>query len=259
MKCNNCGYISSRDFYRCPYCGHVHPEEGDVLKTRLIFGAGFSVRIRTILYGFLVNLFAASVLVDWFLNFQYSITLWSFIICFGGILFLSIFFNKKTSIYTLVEKIDFYFLLCLLLASGLCRIQGVFDVRVYIIGIALPAYLLATVFLAFCLIVFGKRTTMLRPLVTDLLMVFHALIATLLFVFLLVNKYSVAAGVAKPAFDWMQLGMTKDSLTTLYIVEEVLVFASFGASWASLVNYNIFLVGFIYRKVQNIYGGGSGD
>ena len=259
MKCKNCGYISSREFYRCPYCGHINEEEDDILKTRIAFGGGFSIRIRTILYGFLVNVFGISVMVDWFLNFKYSITLWSFIACFGLLLFISIAFMKHKSIYTIVERIDFFMLISLILCAGLCRIEGVFDYRIYFVSFVLPGYMLFATAFSVLLLFLRKKSTALRPIITELLLLFHVAIATVLFVFLLVNKYSVLNGVANPAFSWMQFGMTKEHLTTLYIIEEVLIFTAFGVSWAYLIDYNLILVGYIYRKVKNIYGGDSGD
>ena len=259
MKCKNCGYISTREFYRCPYCGQVHESENDILKTRLSFGGGFSIRIRTILYGFLVNVFGIAVMLDWFLDFKYSITLWAFIACFGTLLLISIAFMKRKSIYTIAERIDFFVLISLILCAGLCRIKGVFDIRPYFVSFAIPGYMLFTTFFSVLLLFMRKRSTALRPVITELLLLFHALIATTLFVFLLVNKYSVMNGASNPAFSWMQFGMTKDNITPLYLVEEILIFAAFGASWAYFINYNLILVGFIYRKVRNIYGGDNGD
>lgn len=257
MKCENCGYISSREFYRCPYCGHVHEESEDVLKTRLSFGVGFSIQIRTIIYAVLFNLFGASILIDWFLGFKYAITLWSFIVCFGAMTIISIVFMRKKILVSICERIDFFLILALILASVLCRFDGVFDLRVLMATIVIPAYLLFATMVSIYLL-FRRKASQMRPLLTELLLIVHAFIATILFVFLLVNKYSVQAGINNPAFSFMQYGMTKDNLTTMYIVEEVLIFLSFGISWAYLINYNVILVGVIARKVKNIYGG-SGD
>lgn len=259
MKCKNCGYISSREFYRCPYCGHINEEEGDILKTRLTFGGGFSIRIRTILYGLLVNLFAVSVMVDWFLNFKYSITLWSFIICFGLLLSISIAFMKRKSVYMIAERIDFFVIITLLLATGLCRIEPYFDYRAFIVTFVLPGYMIFATFLSVLLFFLRTRSTALRPIITELLLLFHVAIATVLFVFILLNKYSVMNGVANPPFKWMLYGTTKEYTSVLYTIEQVLIFTAFGFTWAYLINYNLVLVGYIYRKVKNIYGGDSGD
>ena len=257
MKCPNCGYISSREFYRCPYCGHIHESESDVLKTTLKFGGGFAVRIRTIIYGMLVNLFSLSVMIDWFLDFKYSITLWSFILCFGFAVVFSIATTKNKTLMSAAERFDFYFLSILILAPGLCRIAGVFDYRALSAGIIMPAYLIFATFVSVILLLRSKANS-LRPLLTEVLLIFHAIIATILFVFLLVNKYSVAAGVANPPFHFLQFEMTAGNLTPMYILCEVLIFTAFGLSWAYLINYNIMLVGFIYRKVVHLYGG-NGD
>lgn len=256
MKCQNCGFISSREFYRCPYCGHVHENENDVLKTTLKFGGGFAVRIRTIIYGMLVNLFCLSVMIDWFFDFKYSITLWSFILCFGFAVVFSIATTKRKTLMSAAERFDFYFLCILILAPGLFRI-GNYDFRALSAGIIMPAYLIFATFVSVILLLRSKANS-LRPLLTEVLLIFHAIIATVLFVFLLVNKYSVAAGSANAPFHYLQFGMTAESITPMYITCEVLIFAAFGLSWAYLINYNIMLVGFIYRKVVHLYGG-SGD
>ena len=257
MKCQNCGFISSREFYRCPYCGHVHENESDVLKTTLKFGGGFAVRIRTIIYGMLVNLFCLSVMIDWFFDFKYSITLWSFILCFGFAVVFSIATTKRKTLMSAAERFDFYFLCILILAPGLCRIAGVFDFRALCAGIIMPAYLILAMLVSVVLLLRSK-TNSLRPLLTEVLLIFHAIIATVLFVFLLVNKYSVATGSVNPPFHFLQFGMTAEAVTPLYVTCEILIFAAFGLSWAYLINYNIMLVGFIYRKVVHLYGG-NGD
>lgn len=257
MKCQNCGFISSREFYRCPYCGHVHENESDVLKATLKFGGGFAVRVRTIIYGVLVNLFSLSVMIDWFFDFKYSITLWSFILCFGFAVVFSIITTKRKTLISAAERFDLYFLCILILAPGLFRIAGLFDFRAESAGIIMPAYLILATFVSVVLLL-RNRTNSLRPLLTEVLLIFHAAIATLLFVFLLVNKYSVANGVSNPPFHFLQFGMTAEGVTPMYIACEVLIFAAFGLSWAYLINYNIMLVGFIYRKVVHLYGG-NGD
>ena len=257
MKCQNCGFISSREFYRCPYCGHIQESESDVLKTTLKFGGGFAVRIRTIIYGMLVNLFSLSVMIDWFMDFKYSITLWSFILCFGFLVVFSIATSKRRNMVSITERFDFYFLCVCILAPGLLRITGLFDLRPLAAGIILPAYLLLAALVS-VISLLRNRSNSLRPLLTELLLILHALVATALFVFLLVNKYSVMAGRENPPFYYLQFGMTAGNLTPMYIVSEVLIFAAFGISWAYLINFNIMLVGFIYRKVKNLYGG-DGD
>ncbi len=259
MKCQNCGFISSREFYRCPYCGHVHESESDVLKTTLKFGGGFAVRIRTIIYGMLVNLFALSIMIDWFFNFKYSITLWSFIVCFGFAVVFSIITTnpKRRTLMSAAERFDFYFLSILILAPGLCRIAGIFDYRALSAGIIMPAYIILATFVSVVLLLRSKANS-LRPLLTEVLLIFHAIIATILFVFLLVNRYSVLAGAANHPFHFLQFGMTAECTTPMYLACEILIFAAFGLSWAYLINYNIMLVGFIYRKVVHLYGG-NGD
>ena len=261
MKCSNCGYISSRDFYRCPYCGKVQTSEADVLKTRLTFGGGFSVRIKTIIYILLINLFAGAVLVDWFLGFKYAITLWSYIACFGTITALSIATSKTKILVSVVERVDFFLVTAILISVFLGRIVGVFDIRFIMLSFVFPSYLIVATVLSLVLL-FNNKGLALRPMVTELLLLFHLVLISILFVFFMVNKYCLEAGIANAPFSFLQFGATVDGgkiiTTPAYLASEILLFVAAGLSWAYFINYNFFLIAFVFRKVQNIYGG-TGD
>ncbi len=256
MKCKNCGFISNKDFYRCPYCGQIHEEEGVALKKSVKIGSEFTIQLRTVFYIFFLNVFGGSILLDWYFNFAYSLTLWAFIICFGGILFISISSSKKNYI-SIIEKADFFIILCLMLCCGLCKVDGLFDARQYFPGIVIPSVLILTSIISIILI-FKRRGAKLRPLWTEALLLFHVVIIVIIFVFFMVNKYTVEAGVDNPPFRYLQLGMTKGHPTLLYNIEQVLIFISLGLTGFYFINYNFMLVGYILRKVKNIYGG-QGD
>jgi hypothetical protein len=54
--------------------------------------------------------------------------------------------------------------------------------------------------------------------------------------------------------DWSGSG----AKTPLYLLSEALIFACFGMSLITLINFNVVFVAYIYRKVKNLYGG-EGD
>lgn len=255
MKCPNCGFISNRDFYRCPYCGHVNPEEQDGLRTRVKIGNDFSVSVRTILVAVSLNLFGAALLADWYFDFRFSISLWAFILIFIPLTVVDISTAKKPNLISSIEKIDLLVLLSFLLACGLAKIDGLFDVRAYFPTLVIPAFLVIGT-IASTVLLFKRKNSKVRPLWTELLLAFHLTVAIIIFTFFLINKYCVANGVSNPPFNWMQLGgMTKDYQPPIYVIEEILIFAAFGGALIYLINYNVILVGYIFRKVKNLYGG----
>ena len=236
MKCSKCGFISNKDFFRCPYCGHVHDDENEGIRTRVNFGHDITVQVRTILIIISLNLYGFALLADWYFAFKYSLSLWAFILIFLPLTIVDISTTKRKSVITAVEKIDVVILGSILLACGLGRIDGLFDVRPYMSTIALPAFLLAgTIFAS--IVLFRRRSEKIRPIWTEFLLIFHLIVATIIFTFFLVNKYCTLNGVANPPFQYMQFGMTKDYKTPLYIIEEILIFAAFGGCLIYLINY----------------------
>ena len=53
----------------------------------------------------------------------------------------------------------------------------------------------------------------------------------------------------------MLLDMKDGVRTPLYTASEIMIFGAFGLSLIYLINYNLMLVGFVFRKVKRIYGG----
>lgn len=256
MKCSKCGFISNRDFYRCPYCGHTNEEDFEGIRTRVNFGHNMSAQIRTIVIIFVVNLFVLSFLVDWYLDFKYAISLWSFFILFGSLTVVDICSSKKGSLITSLEKLDVFLLCYLLLACGLCKIQtdkGVlFDARAYFPALIIPSFLIISCIVSTFVIFFRKSK--MRPLFTELLFIFHFAVATILFAFMLTDKYCIMNHVAVP-FKWLLLDSVNGEKTPSFLLSQILIFTSFGFSLVYLVNFNIVLVGSIFRKVKRIYGG----
>lgn len=257
MKCDKCGFISNSNFYRCPYCGHEHKKDFEGIRTRVQLGKEFSAQVRTIIIILVVNLFLISVLVDWFLDFKYAITLWSYFILFGSLTVVDIASKKKVNPITALEKMDIFMLGYLILCIALCRIEPVFDARMFFPSLIIPAYLIFTAILS-SFIFLSRKKNGVRPIWTETLYAFHLIIASVLFAFLLANKYSIQGGHAAP-FRFLAFidnnGNAIQGANTLITVSEILIYAAFGLSLIYLINYNILLVGYIYRRVKNIYGG----
>ena len=252
MKCTNCGFISSKDFYRCPYCGKIHESDDNVFRKTINIGNVFSVRLTVIIYIIVFNLFGAALLTDWYLRFEYGVTLWAFIILFGVILFVLIASSKRNPIST-IEKIDLFLLLTLILACGLCRMDGLFDFRKYIPGLVIPSFMILATIVSFSLL-FMKSESKIRPLWTECLLLFHVFIISLVFIFFLINKYCMEAGMANPPFHYLTFGSSKGNITPIYRVQEILIYLAFGLTLLYIVNYNIILVGHIFRQVKGFYG-----
>ena len=257
MKCSKCGFISNRDFYRCPYCGHTNEEDFEGIRTRVNLGHNFSAQIRTIVIVFVINLFLLSVLLDWYFSFQYAICLWSYFILFGSLTVVDICSSKKGSLITSLEKMDLFLLGYLLLACGLCRFgpwdNPVFSARVFFPALIIPGYLILTAVVS-TFVIFLRESKM-RPIFTEVIFVLHFIIAMLLFIFLLVNKYSGAEPFKFLLFEDKGINIPDTTKGILCTISEISIFASFGLSFIYLVNYNIVLVGSILRKVKRIYGG----
>lgn len=248
MKCSKCGFISRRDFYRCPYCGHTNEEDFEGIRKRINLGHDFSAQIRTIIIVFAVNLFILSVLLDWYFNFQYAICLWSYFVLFGSLVVVDAISSKKGSLITSLEKMDLFLLGYLLLACGLCKINGVFDAREYFPSLIIPGYLILAALVS-TFVVFLRKSKM-RPIFTEVIFVLHFIMATILFIFLLINKYA-----PNDPFKFLLFEDAGSAQGPLCLASEILIFVAFGLSVIYLVNYNIVLVGSIFRKVKRIYGG----
>ncbi len=257
MKCSKCGFISNRDFYRCPYCGHTNEEDFEGIRTRINLGHNFSAQIRTIVIIFVINLFLLSVLLDWYFSFKYAICLWSYFVLFGSLTVVDICSSKKGSLITSLEKMDLFLLGYLLLACGLCRLgpwgDPIFTARAFFPALIIPGYLILTAIVS-TFVVFLRKSKM-RPIFTEIIFVLHFLIAMVLFIFLLVNKYNDAHPFKFLLFVDGNAALPAAQTEVLCKVSEISIFASFGLSFIYLVNYNIVLAGSILRKVKRIYGG----
>lgn len=240
MKCDNCGYIFNGDFDKCPYCGAVQStEDKNILHNSVPLGRHNSIRVRTIYNIIFVNLFLTSFFVDWLIfNFEYRISLFSFILCFGAILMLSLFYNSVSPISSF-ERVNLYIIFSLLIGCGTALFGNV-DLRPIFGFLVIPAYLLAAsiVFTVMLLIGRGKKF---RPLVAEVIMIFHLLLSTAVLVLFLVGIFS------NKYCGWAVI-------PNLLIIQKIAIYGSFGLSVLLFLNFNLVLFLSIYNKVKYIYG-----
>ena len=240
MKCNNCGYIFNGDFDKCPYCGAIQStEDKNILHSSVALGRHNSIRVRTIYNIVFINLFLSSFFVDWLIfNFQYRISLFSFVICFGAILMLSLFYSSKSPISSF-ERVNIYIICSLLVGCGSALFNNL-DLRPWFGFLFIPAYLLIASIVFIFMLLFGRGKKF-RPVVAELVMIFHLLLSTAVLVIFLVgllsNKYCGWALVPN-----------------MLIIQKIVVYGSFGLSALLFMNFNLVLFLSIFNKVKYIYG-----
>ena len=240
MKCDNCGFIFNGDFDKCPYCGAVQSvEDKNILHTSVPLGRHNSVRVRTIFNVVIINLFLLTFFIDWLVfGFQYRITLFSFVICFGAILALSILYAFKSPL-SFYERADLFVILALIVASVSAQ-YGTLDLRAIFGFVVIPSYLLISSLVAIVLMVFGRGKKF-RPIMTEWSMLLRLSLSIACLVIFLVailsNKYC----------SWAII----DSVVTL---QKIAIFGSFGVSFLTFLNFNLVLFLSIFNKVKYIYG-----
>lgn len=251
MKCKNCGFISSKDFYRCPYCGHIHDNNQNVLDKSITFNETLTLRVKTFIDIFLFNLFGLSFIVDWYLSFQYAITLWGYILFIGIFVFTTIFSNKK-KFFSFIIGMQFYCLLGLLLAWCYYAMPSFKDAIVFIPTFVIPSFIILSSLLSSFAYFPFKPEKKIRPIWFGFGIFINLVVATIIFVFFLVCKNNL--GDVTSPFNFMAFGSTPENQTVLYKVEEILIFASFGFSLFYLVNYWVTMLSYIFNQVKGFYG-----
>ncbi len=244
MKCSHCGFVSNKDFYVCPYCGETFQPDNNVLRKIINIGGIFSISVRALIYVIVLNILGLALLVDWYLEFRLGLILWTSIVAVGIIAFVSIKSNKSNPISRL-EKIIFFVLFVLILCVPLCRIvplgasNPIFDWRQYFPTFVIPIYIISSIVILIIEFLVNGRHQKIRPIWTEGLIILLLIVASLDFIFLLVNKNYEGS-------FWM--------FQDIYPVSEILVFIAFGMSLVFAINYNIIITGHIVRKVKNAYG-----
>ena len=253
MKCQKCGFISRRNYDRCPYCGSKLEQENNRLKRTVKIGRLFEIKTKTLIYLLMVNILALAFVADYFLNFKYNLGLAVFLIL---VLFILIFeaLQIKKSPIMFAEKVDFWITLSLILCCFFLRVEGVFDVRKYVIAYVLPAYVLISTTILFVMLLF-LGTKKIKPLWTGALIFYHLAIGLTLLIFVLVCKARFIHGYnATDIIPYVIMCEQGSPLGLPYLIEELLVVISFGVTTLYFFNFNFILFGHIFREVRSTYG-----
>jgi hypothetical protein len=240
MKCNNCGYIFNGDFDKCPYCGQVQSvEDKNLLHASVALGKHNTIRVRTILNAIFINLFLLSFLIDWLVfNFEYRISLFAYVLWFGAILIISIMYKAKSPL-TVFERIDFYIIVGLLIASGSAQFGGV-DLRAMFGFMILPSYFIVSSIVFIIMAIFGRGNKF-RPVVTEWVMILHLLLSIASLVIFLVGVFSPS-------------GCKFALLDNMLTLQKAIIYGSFGLTTLLFINFNLVLILSIFNKVKYIYG-----
>lgn len=247
MKCSRCGFTVSNDFERCPYCGnYIGGNTSNTLNSRINFTSNISIKLRTFIYVILFNILFAGVLVDWFLNFKYGITVLAFFISFGSMLIME-FINKKASPISSFEKINFFILGLLILMSGLGKIDNVIDLRALVVGIIFPSYLIVSnIAMLLCLLFNKGDNKKMHPFITTFAVLINLTFSTILFAFTLVNKYSGPFNIPQEAvFPFLE---------EYAPASNILNYIAFGFNVLFFINFVLIFIAFISSKVKTKYG-----
>ena len=240
MKCDNCGFIFNGDFDKCPYCGAAQSvKDKNILHTTIPLGHHNSIRVRTVFNVIFVNIFLLSFFVDWLVfNFQYRITLFSFVICFGAIVILSILYAFKSPL-SVYERIDLYLIVALVLAAASAQ-YGSLDLRALFGFLIIPLYLLVSTLIAAVLLIVGRGKKF-RPIMTEWSMVLRLLLSIACLVIFLIailsNKHCAWA-----------------IIEDFVVLQKIAIFGAFGVAILTFLNFNLVLFLSIFNKVKYIYG-----
>ena len=252
MRCSHCGFVSNKDFYVCPYCGETYQPDKNVFRKIINIGGVFSISVRALIYIVVLNALGVALLVDWYLGFRLALILWASIDAAAIITVVSIKSYKPNPI-TSLEKIIFFVFVVLILCIPLCRVYTLgdnpiclFNLTPYFPTFVSPLYIIAAITISIFFFLFKGRDKKIRPLWTEALILFLLLVATLNFVFFLINRFHPGFVFA---FDYLY-----QNLPVAYAISEVLVFLSFGLSLVFAINYNIIVTGHIVREVKSAYG-----
>lgn len=240
MKCSKCGFVISKDFDRCPYCGTYVADKGkNALDSNINLGKQVPVKIRTFIYVILINILIASILADLLLDFNYGIMVFGYFVSFGIMLILE-FIYKKSSTISAYEKFDFFVLGLLILLCGFGKIDGVIDIRKEVTAIAMPIYLIVSnIGLLICIIT-NRNNQKFHPIITSFSVIIHLAFASVLFAFALVNHYSET-----PVFNF---------INEYSLLSDILIYVAFGFNGLFFINFVLVFFAFITSKIKTKYG-----
>jgi len=240
MKCDNCGYIFNGDFDKCPYCGKVQSvEDKNILHANVPLGQHNNIRVRTILNIVLINMFLTLFFLDWLVfKFQYRVTLFAFVVCFGALLVVSILYAAKDPL-SVYLRVDFFLILSIMIAAASAQFPFG-DYRSLIGFLVLPAYLLISSIIFIFMLLRGRGKKF-RPFVTEFSMLFHLAIVIADLVLFLIAFLS-------------QKHLLFALLPGLEGLQQFSIYGAFGVAILLFLNFNIVLILSIFNKVKYIYG-----
>ena len=249
MKCENCGFISAKNYYKCPYCGKIHESENNVLNSNIRIGNLFSIRLRSLLLLIIANILLAALFVDIYFRFAWCITYWLLIVVAGAyVIFSSI--AGKNSLITAVEKFVIYALAMMVIGIFAFKIDGLFDFRQAMLTMVLPISTIVGTALSFILL-FVKTNKKFRPLWTEALLIFHLVVMVVIYICYIFAKYMPTL-VDWGWVNWFSSYFLFDPAFTL--AQGIIIYVALGLSLVYLINYNIVLFGHIIKEVKIQYG-----
>jgi len=254
MKCEHCGYISTKEFYKCPYCGLIHQKDDSVLSRTLKIGPSFSIRYRTLLVIIFANFFALSFLLDFYFNFQHGLTLWAYAIL-ATIISIYGLRNSKNRYVSSIENADFAIFSVLLLACFLPRGEVFNQFRQSIPTLVIPIATIIGTVVSFALLFRNRGEQKLRPLWTDFILIVHFVAMLLILIFFLYGKGHPAitnnGQITQEAHFFHNWFVLEGNLG---IFSEWLIYIAFTLSTLYLINYNIAMFGHVFDKARGNYG-----
>ena len=120
MKCEHCGFISAKDYYKCPYCGAIQDVESNVLDSDIKIGSLFSIRLRTLIIMVLANILLVALFIDVATEFRYWFCYWVFILLGGSYLVASV-ITAKSPLIVAAEKLDVFILIVIHRYTPFCQ------------------------------------------------------------------------------------------------------------------------------------------
>lgn len=249
MKCGNCGFVSAKNFYKCPYCGKIYQSENDVLNNTISIGHLFTIRIRTLFLLIIANIVMTCLLVDMYSKFAWCLSYWILILVAGVyVIFSSI--TGKNSAIMMVEKIDIYLLAMMVIGIFAFKIDGLFDLRQTMLSVVIPIFTIVGSALSFILL-FVKSNKKFRPLWTEALLLFHVTVMGSIYLCYIFAKYLPTLtewGGAKWFSEWFFFN------PNFALAQTIIIYIALGISIVYLINYNIVLFGHIIKEVKIQYG-----
>ena len=251
MRCQNCGFVYSRDVDECPYCGQKNKTVESPFSKPLKINSDFSIKRST-----LINIVVFNVLIIAFFldaigfRFSYGITVLTYSVAYGFILIVSIFIHKNNGVLSNYFRIDiylFFFLSFAYLTLGENFALG--NLRPLIASIIAPIYfIVATISLVFIL-AFTKPKIHFLEFV--LVMPLRLILASIVFALLLISLFN---GNDFPLLFYKASSYPWQCFDIYLAVSRVLVIGAFAITGLVTLNFTIYWILRTASMVHYTYG-----